>query len=171
MFESLNFLNLPKGTSQESKINILKKITEAASLSLDIQFDEKLEGDPITPAIEALCSLKDLVVDVWMGLSLTQENRIDGEEFLPQLAPVVDTIAVLVHDVHVRVNAQQILLQRVAESGGDGERDHQRHHTGGDPDNRYNSDNRDDGLLALGPQIAKCDEELELLQTLSSFLN
>src|SRR5579884_321446 len=77
----------------------------------------------------------------------------------PSIIP--DTIALRPQQVHVRRRAEQPLLQVLPESVIDGERDDQRCHARGDPDDRDRGDHADDRLPALSAQISRRDEELE----------
>ena len=79
-----------------------------------------------------------------------------------QLGPVADAIGLHAHEVHVSGGAQQALLQILAESVVDGQRDDERSHAGGHANHRNRGNHADDGLAALGPQVAAGNEKLEL---------
>ena len=61
----------------------------------------------------------------------------------------------------MRGRAQQPVLQVLAESVVDGERDDQRRHSGGDSGDGNAGDDANDRLAAFGAQVAGRDEEFE----------
>jgi hypothetical protein len=61
----------------------------------------------------------------------------------------------------VRGGANDLGLNVLSESGGKGQRDHERHHAGGDPEHGYARNHRNHGLFPFGLEVAKRDKKLK----------
>ena len=79
-----------------------------------------------------------------------------------QVLPVADAIAFDAQQVDVRSRTEQALLQVLAKSVVDGQRDDERSDARRDSDNGDDGDDPNDGLAPFGPQITRRDKEFEL---------
>src|ERR1700686_5044779 len=80
---------------------------------------------------------------------------------LHERGPVLDAVVGDALQTDVRRGAQQALLQVLAKAVGDGHRDHEGRYACGYSSDGDTGDDADEGLAALGAQIAGRDEEFE----------
>ena len=85
-----------------------------------------------------------------------------------QGSPVLDAVALDAQEVDVRRRAEKALLEVLAESVVDGERDDERGDAGGDTEDGDAGDDADEGLTTFGAQVSGCDEEFEAHGELSA---
>ncbi len=79
-----------------------------------------------------------------------------------QRLPVANAVALHAQQIDVRGRAQQAVLQVLAKSVVDGQRDDERSHARGHSDDGDDGDDADDGLAPFGSQITRRYEEFEL---------
>jgi hypothetical protein len=86
--------------------------------------------------------------------------RLLGEA-VHERGPVLDAVIGDTLQADVRSGTQQALLEVLAKAVGDGHGDYERGHARGDSGDGDASDDADEGLAALGAQVAGRDEEFE----------
>ena len=79
-----------------------------------------------------------------------------------QRLPVANAVAFHAQQIDVRGRAEQPVLQVLAESVVDGQRDDERSNASRDSDDGDYGDDANDGLPPFGPQVARRYEEFEL---------
>src|SRR5882724_1349672 len=90
---------------------------------------------------------------------------------LQEALPVADSVALHAQEINVGSRAQQAVLQVLAEAVIDRESDDEGRHTGGHAKNGNDRHQTDDGLAALGAEVASGDEEFETHKGISSRLD
>ena len=75
--------------------------------------------------------------------------------------PVADPVTLNAKQIDVRGGAEQAVLEILAKSIVDGERDDKRGHAGGDSGDGDAGDDANDGLAPFGAEVASGNEEFE----------
>src|SRR5271157_5679293 len=79
-----------------------------------------------------------------------------------QRLPVADSVGFDAQQIDVGCGTEETVLQVLAKSVINGQRDDERGDTGRDSNNRNDSNDSDYGLAALGPQIPRGNKEFKL---------
>src|SRR5947209_15182838 len=87
-----------------------------------------------------------------MGLLLQPGNKT---------LPVADTARLDTLEVHMRSGAEQTVLEVLAETVVDGQRNNERSHARSHADDRNNGNYADYGLAAFGPKVTRGNKKFE----------